>query len=513
MKGPGWGSWPGLLVLALVLVALRLHFFDWPPNRDVTEYAVTAHELLGGRDLYSDVWNPKPPAVFVSYAIAELCFGYGPGQLFALNLVCGLVLLVGVWAAGSASGHGQVAGLWAAGFWTVVSGNLDLQLDSANTEAFMNACLIWAFVALVATRDEPLSNGRALAVGVVLGWASLYKHVVVTIAIALAIGYVAVPPRGTNRRRAVGQAALLALGGAVCWVATTAYMAATGRLGVLYDTLVTHGLAYAGSVSGNVAAALFKSEVVREAQHFPAPIALGLFGLAGAAAGLCGKHRRSWLLLGLYGAGAWLAVALPGKNYRHYYQLLLPPAIVAAGWATASIASALGNGRFKRVPQFAAALILLYLGAHEARTYLATPEERLDRVYADRYLAAQELGRRLGSELRPEETFFQFGYETGLYFYSRRPTSVVLGWTLWREPFAKPLTARTLADLERAPPDVVIVDRSLRERHADHAVLRWIDENYPLRGELSERPARYFSLLLRPDSPAAQRFGATPPDR
>jgi hypothetical protein len=43
----------------------------------LTTYAVIAHEMLDGKQLYSDLWDHKPPGVHVTYAVAELLAGYG----------------------------------------------------------------------------------------------------------------------------------------------------------------------------------------------------------------------------------------------------------------------------------------------------------------------------------------------------------------------------------------------------------------------------------------------------
>jgi hypothetical protein len=61
-----------LLVLCGLLVLLRLHTYDEPLERDITTYAVIGHELLGGKALYTELWDHKPPAIYVTYAAAQL---------------------------------------------------------------------------------------------------------------------------------------------------------------------------------------------------------------------------------------------------------------------------------------------------------------------------------------------------------------------------------------------------------------------------------------------------------
>ena len=75
-----------LLVLCGLLVLLRLHTYDEPLERDITTYAVIGHELLGGKALYTDLWDHKPPAIYVTYAAAELLSGYGRDSISSLTL-------------------------------------------------------------------------------------------------------------------------------------------------------------------------------------------------------------------------------------------------------------------------------------------------------------------------------------------------------------------------------------------------------------------------------------------
>jgi hypothetical protein len=52
--------------ICVVIGLLALNFYDWPPNRDITTYATMAQELIRGKELYVDIWDFKPPGIFVS---------------------------------------------------------------------------------------------------------------------------------------------------------------------------------------------------------------------------------------------------------------------------------------------------------------------------------------------------------------------------------------------------------------------------------------------------------------
>ena len=51
---------------------LKASGYNEPLERDLTTYAVIAHEMLEGKALYSELWDHKPPAIHVTYAAAEL---------------------------------------------------------------------------------------------------------------------------------------------------------------------------------------------------------------------------------------------------------------------------------------------------------------------------------------------------------------------------------------------------------------------------------------------------------
>jgi len=102
---------------------MRLHTYEEPVERDIGNHAVIGHEILHGRKLYSDLWDSKPPAIFVTYAVADVLVGYGPGSVYLIGVVAAIITLLGVYWAGSAVGRpveaygGVPGGLWAAAFW------------------------------------------------------------------------------------------------------------------------------------------------------------------------------------------------------------------------------------------------------------------------------------------------------------------------------------------------------------------------------------------------------------
>lgn len=214
------------------------------------------HELLRGRSLYSDLWDIKPPTIYATYAAAEVLVGYGKVELLALGIFAALVTLIGVERAGEALGRG--GGLWAAAFWAVACNDPDLQANQPNSEVFINALMVWAFVALTRISSGTGGSTLAIAAGVLLAVASTYKQVVVFVAFTLALAHLATM---RPKRTAVTQVVLMALPGLLLWVGMGAYFAATGRYDIYWRTNFLFSTRYSGNLLDNVATALIPSGV------------------------------------------------------------------------------------------------------------------------------------------------------------------------------------------------------------------------------------------------------------
>jgi Dolichyl-phosphate-mannose-protein mannosyltransferase len=478
-----------LLVLGATIAVARLHTFDEPLERDITTYAVIGHELLAGRRLYSDLWDHKPPAIHLTFAAAEAVAGYGPREVYLLNVLAGLATMLGVWAAASACARSRAAGLLAAALWVVTSGDLALQANQPNTEVFLNACLIWALALLVPARRGRAEAWSTLAAGTLFALASLYKPVAVAVAVAAAAALVVMPrPGGAARRDRLTRVALLALPGAVAWLGLFGWFAASHRLGDVFDALVTFNRAYAGNLSGNAVAALAPTRLIPAEMRAVLPIPAAAL-LALAWAWLARRHRTApsgpaqeppaaGPLLAAYAVGVAAAVALPGRFYPHYDQLWLPIFAVSAAWATDRLRRALPK-RGRPVAYALSAVLLGSLVLLQLPSYLLSPDEWSERKYGAVFVATRRAATAIDTLLTPGETFYEWGAETGLYFYTRRdpPTGVFFNFPLLGGPLAGKLSLRVIRDLAAARPELVVV-ASPDTVSFSTPVLQWVAQHY-----------------------------------
>src|SRR3954470_21255697 len=68
-----WLSWIAWLVIAFCAIQILTFSF----GRDQTIYALVGDGVLHGKMPYRDLWDFKPPGIFLVYALAQGLFGRG----------------------------------------------------------------------------------------------------------------------------------------------------------------------------------------------------------------------------------------------------------------------------------------------------------------------------------------------------------------------------------------------------------------------------------------------------
>ena len=476
--------------LCLLIFALRLHTYDEPLERDLTTYAVIAHEMLNGKALYADVWDHKPPAIHVTYAAAELITGYGHKSIFLMSVLATIGTMLGCYAAGRAIGGGPLPGLVAAVLWVLVSGDLAFEGNQPNTEVFLNCFLTAGFAVVVRTGKNGLGFATATLAGLFLAIASLYKQIVIAQIAFVAITYLVWPVAG-SRKKAFRAVAIFAVTGAVAWGAVFAYFAIQGHYQAFVDAVFTYNRWYSANVwqkNFNVAPFIISSDGLSVLGCIGGLAAVGL--ILGAIFG----PRPFWALLVAFAIGAQIAVLLPGWFFQHYYQLWLPPLVIGAGWSVTMLERILPH-RLTWLAYATAGVAITTLACVEAPYYRVPAKMWSVRKYGGVFLATDTLSQDLNHLLLPGETFYEWGNESGLYFNTGRrpPSGIFFSYPMQDGPLAKTLSRRVLSDLESAKPEMMVVAFEAKRR-PDSAVelVDWCKENY--------RPVyetKMFLLLVR----------------
>jgi len=470
-----------LLGLSACIAIMRLHTYNEPFERDITSHAVIADEMLAGRPLYSDLWDSKPPAIFVTYAIGNLIAGYGPSSVYLLGVGAAVITLLGVYCAASAHG-GTTAGLWAAAFWTFICSDMWLWANQPNIEAFINPCLVWAFALMLRADTQKVQLWRWLIVGALFALATLYKPVVIVFAVFLSAFYLLSHLRsGREFLMALAQLCITAGVGAAAWATVFGYFAATDRFQVFYDTIFTYGRYYAQSRGGNLIENIAEGFTVK--RLFPwimkHTTVIAVFAAAGILYGLWKGTRQRWLLLTGFIIAAPFAVALPGRFYAHYYQLWLCPLIVGAGWALATVGpSEKTVVRVLRVMAGGTGLVVLLISVLPQYKYSAN--EWSARKINPQFVISREVVREVDDMLKPDEALYVWGINPEFYFWTKRrpPTGLIWATDLVEGPLAEKNTQRVLADLQKNPPEMIVFNLLHVKRPPNHPLLTWIQKNY-----------------------------------
>lgn len=466
-----------LLLLFCSFVAIdRLCIYQQPLRIDTAAYAVISHELLEGRALYTDVWDHKPPAIYMTYMLAESLVGYNLHIFYLLEVVATCATLFGVYYAASAHNRNGWLALWAALLWAVMSGDLRLEGTDPSVEVFMNACLAWAFALWVRVDKETTPLRYFAVIGALIALASLYKPVVVALPALLGITHIALAGHGIQAKlRALKQVAVIATVGVAAWLLTFGYFAATNRFGAFYETF-TYNRHYAGNMSRNLLAPLYgKAELFPDVLN---PLVLTI--CIGVCVGVF-KELRSWALLVAYCLATWIAIALAQQFWGHYYQLWLPVLVIGVGWTLNLLGSLVQRQpRLRWAPHAAGALVLLASAVGQIPRYEAILTGDWQHASAPEGLAARPVAKRIDALLAPNETFYVWGVSPSLYVYSQRrpPAGVLYTHHLTDGPLAKRLSADVTADLARNQPEVFVIAHKERTTTPSHPLLESFYSQY-----------------------------------
>jgi hypothetical protein len=243
------------------------------------------------------------------------------------------------------------------------------------------------------------------------------------------------------------------------WLAIFAYFGLTGRLEIFFDSMVTYNLYYSSgallSILNGVPYLLGDSKLAFVGRFAPAL----LFVLAAYFLGRRRLSERNSRLFIAYLVSTYIAVAMPGRFYSHYFQLWLPPFAIGIGWAV----SRMRDCKVK-VPHIAtgmAAIALAILIASEAPSYFFSPDQLSEANYGKHDIHVYQLARRLHPLLQENESVAQIGAEPGFYFALGKMSPIAMMFTIHLEgPLGRQLENRVLSDLRRNTPQLLILDEN-----------------------------------------------------
>jgi hypothetical protein len=492
-----------------------------PVRGDQGIYAVIGHELLNGRQLYADLWDHKPPAIHVTFALAELVAGYGPQQLYVLHITALTITLIGLYQAGTLLG-GPRAGLWAAVFWAIGSIFPHWEGYQPNTEGFVNALSVWSFYFLLRLMSAP-SWSLACAFGAAIGIASLYKQVVFAPAVLMGFGYIFGSGPNLRGRWLATRYMLVAAGVSLAfWVGCITWFWSQGTFAEFYDAVFVYNRHYL--LSGN--RGLLRSVVhnlwiarLFEYRGYLLAVVLPCILVPFASPRLDRVQRNGWMMLAGWAVGCYIAFAVTGRWQEYQLEIWMPVYALAGGAMLAGLSSGLiERPRIGRWALLAMVLSPLAFRAVRPHQYGAAPwsvYEPGSHEYVFRH-SSRDAAIALNQILLPGERMYALGVpgeSCAVHFQTRQSpqSGVFFDFPLQPgRPPAEKLEDRIIRDLDRNPPDLIVLSTArflplLDGQRSDWAqrLIKWISSRYSRRGY---DPTKRFLFFARRGSAIERRL-------
>lgn len=240
------------VILALTLVLRIPTFFEPPWFFDEGIYSLIARENLLGRELYSEIWDHKPPFLFYIYALGELInritglsAPFGAKILAGVSVITTQIILYKISQQVFKKKHIRLIPpliyglLTSLPFW---------EGFMANGEVLMTPFSLAALYLLWKDRPAPINTRSLIASGALLASAALIKPVAIA-EITLALFYITSRNR-PGSQRVICDLAYLAVGFGLVAGTSLSYFVAKGNLQEFFQANLAYNLTYSGGILG-----------------------------------------------------------------------------------------------------------------------------------------------------------------------------------------------------------------------------------------------------------------------
>lgn len=194
-----WLRW--LAWLVVIFSAAQILLFSFGP--DQSAYAVVAGQLLDGQAPYRDVWDPRPPGIFLIHAASFAIFGETMAAPRVAEVLVSFGVVLGCRRLGGVLFQSRTGGLMGGAIAALVHAQLDFW-HSGQPENFGGALVLFAAVLTTHPWTRHQAPWGWAAVGGVFGLAALFvPH--------LALGAIATGAFLAVRRKRDGRSLLQSL--------------------------------------------------------------------------------------------------------------------------------------------------------------------------------------------------------------------------------------------------------------------------------------------------------------
>jgi len=436
-------------VASTIAIAMRIVAVAEPLGIDQSLWASAVRGMARGQRLYADVWEQRPPGIYLTYLAGFSIFGWTSATVVWLDVVASGATSAILYALASALGSRRTGAVAAALFavltmpsWLYSYGGF---LERAVCETFIVICVGGAALSAVRLRQHA-SHAATWGFGLLAGAAVLFKPNAALYFPGLLIWALAVPVTSSSGRRSrMALATEVAVAASIVPLLVVTWL---WHLGVLADAktaVVDFNRWYVavGFEPGPYAVALWRAIKLRGTTD-PLWLAGGIASIA-VLATIVRERRLTGVpaVAVIWGAGTFLMIVVNGKALFNSYfsQAFAPLALLTAWWLTDD-----SNGsRVRRALRLATAILMVALLARRgfvariadsAGADAAVLRGRLDAAtYLERFggyannrgysaRANDELARYVATHTLPDERIYLFGINgAGVYFQSDRLTA------------------------------------------------------------------------------------------
>jgi 4-amino-4-deoxy-L-arabinose transferase-like glycosyltransferase len=415
--------------------------------------------MMKGEVPYRDLFDNKPPVVFVWYALSFMLFGE---DVAAPRIIAAVLLsftTLSLFTQVRLLFPRGVAYLAAALF--ALSTGLPYVALHANTEAYLLFPLVTSLLAFT-MGIRTGSSWWYLASGILGGLAIMTKQVAVWNLVALAGVALWWQWRKTGGGwKAGAPSAYLFAGSALATAVVALPFAFTGAFDDFVYANLTYNYKYVGVISSAHRLFLLKRTVLFFLffSAVAAPLVIGaIFGLLTVL-----RIRKSfgYYLFIFWALACALGVATGGRFYPHYFLELLP---VLAVLTAIVVYDRFRMRRLRPVPRLALLASAVFVGVSlttSALLYFAprgTEQAFSEDVYYQKEWedASQRLGAYIQARTDPDDRIFNYGHESQIYFYADRLPAAPHFYD-WAFLYDDKALAETIDVLRQEPP-VYIID-------------------------------------------------------
>ena len=455
-------------VVLVTLVAIAIHLPNLPsgktPQEDAGVFLYAAQRLLDGGLPYRDVWDHKPPLIYLLDALGLLVGGGSPLGVWALQTLAYVAAAV-IGQRLMARAFGPRAALFGTIAWLLGAPRILLNEGYFTNwiQMFLAPLQLAAIALYLAEERDRTRTWRTPAIGASAGLAALMTPAGLGVWLAIGTHLVATRlARGSYGPLGI-RLGLLALGAAIPLALTGAVLGLAGIWGEAWDQAVRYNANYSGTVTaaGRLDSLLHGVRLLGSGGFL-------VVGLAGAAVAI--RERRS--LPRASEARRLIGVALlalpfeaflgsaSGREHGYYWLAALPTLGILCAYAAFAFERSAAPRLAPRLRRSAAAVgtlaIVLVLAALAAR-----PVPLMVRVAASTEDGVNATATRYVAETtKPGETVLIWGSRAAVLFSAdrRSPSRYVYQYApLWTRGYDSVRHVNALAaELAEHPPALVL---------------------------------------------------------